>query len=51
MKVRKRISAVWPDLLTMIVIGIVYIVPFAFILLTASKGRTRSRVVPVFLAH
>ena len=42
MKVRKRISAVWPDLLTMIVIGIVYIVPFAFILLTASKGRTEA---------
>ena len=42
MKVRKRISDVWPDLLTMIVIGIVYIVPFAFILLTASKGRTEA---------
>lgn len=42
MKLRKRISAIWPDLLTMIVIGIVYIVPFVFILLTASKGRTEA---------
>ena len=42
MNLRKRISAIWPDLLTMIVIGIVYIVPFVFILLTASKGRTEA---------
>ena len=39
MKIRKFISRVWLDVVSLIVIGIVFIVPFVFILLTASKTR------------
>ena len=37
--VRKFIARVWMDVLTLIVVGIVFVVPFIFILLTASKTR------------
>ena len=39
MKIRKFIAGVWLDVVSLIVIGIVFIVPFVFILLTASKTR------------
>jgi raffinose/stachyose/melibiose transport system permease protein len=39
MKVRKFIASIWVDVVSLIVIGIVFIVPFIFILLTASKTR------------
>jgi raffinose/stachyose/melibiose transport system permease protein len=39
MSVRKFISRAWKDVLTLIVVGIVFVVPFIFILLTASKTR------------
>ncbi len=39
MKIRKFIAGIWLDVVSLIVIGIVFLVPFAFILLTASKTR------------
>jgi raffinose/stachyose/melibiose transport system permease protein len=39
MSVRRFISRAWKDVLALIVIGIVFVVPFIFILLTASKTR------------
>ena len=39
MKVRKFIASVWLDVVSLIIIGIVFIVPFIFIFLTASKTR------------
>jgi raffinose/stachyose/melibiose transport system permease protein len=39
MKVRKFIASVWLDVLSLIIISIVFIVPFIFIILTASKTR------------
>jgi raffinose/stachyose/melibiose transport system permease protein len=39
MKVRKFISSVWLDVVSLIIIGIVFVVPFLFIFLTASKTR------------
>jgi raffinose/stachyose/melibiose transport system permease protein len=39
MSVRKFISRAWKDVLALIVVGIVFVVPFVFILLTASKTR------------
>lgn len=39
MKVRKFIASIWVDVVSLIVIGIVFIVPFIFIFLTASKTR------------
>lgn len=37
MRVRYFISKVWVDVVSLIIIGIVFLIPFAFILLTASK--------------
>jgi len=37
MKVRKYISQVWIDVVALIVIGVVFVIPFVFILLTAAK--------------
>lgn len=39
MSVKKFIKTVWVDVLAFLVIGIVFVVPFVFILLTASKTR------------
>lgn len=39
MKGRKFISSVWVDAVSLVIIGVVFIVPFIFILLTASKTR------------
>ena len=39
MKVRKFIASVWVDVVALIVIGIVFVVPFVFIFLTAAKTR------------
>jgi raffinose/stachyose/melibiose transport system permease protein len=39
MKVRKFISSVWLDAVSLIIISIVFVVPFIFIFLTASKSR------------
>ena len=39
MKLRKFISGIWIDALSLVVIGIVFVVPFAFIFLTAAKTR------------
>ena len=39
MKVRKFIVSIWLDAVSLIIIGIVYVVPFIFIFLTASKTR------------
>ncbi len=39
MKVRKFIANIWVDVVSLIVIGIVFVVPFAFILTTAAKTR------------
>ena len=39
MKVRKFIASVWLDAVSLIIISIVYVVPFIFIFLTASKTR------------
>lgn len=39
MKLRKFFAAIWVDLLALIVIGIIFVVPFIFIVLTAAKTR------------
>ncbi len=39
MKVRKFIASVWLDVASLVIITIVFVVPFVFILLTASKTR------------
>jgi raffinose/stachyose/melibiose transport system permease protein len=39
MRVRKFIARVWGDVAALVIIGIVFIVPFVFILLTAAKPR------------
>ncbi len=39
MKLRKFIAAVWVDAAALVVVGIVFVVPFAFIVLTAAKTR------------
>jgi raffinose/stachyose/melibiose transport system permease protein len=39
MKVRKFIASVWLDAVSLLIIGVVYVVPFIFIFLTASKTR------------
>jgi len=39
MKVRKFIASVWLDAVSLIIISIVFVVPFIFIFLTASKSR------------
>jgi raffinose/stachyose/melibiose transport system permease protein len=42
MKVRKFIASVWIDAVALIVASIVFVVPFVFILLTASKTRAEA---------
>jgi len=39
MKIRKFIASVWLDAVSLIIISIVFVVPFIFIFLTASKTR------------
>jgi raffinose/stachyose/melibiose transport system permease protein len=39
MNFRKFISSIWIDVLSLVVIGVVFVVPFAFIFLTAAKTR------------
>ena len=41
MKVRKFIASVWLDAVSLIVISIVFVVPFIFIFLTASETRRK----------
>ena len=42
MKVRKLLASIWVDVTALIVIGIIFIVPFVFILLTAAKPRAEA---------
>lgn len=42
MNARKFLSGIWLDVLSLIVIGIVFVVPFAFIFLTAAKTRAEA---------
>jgi len=42
MKVRKFLASIWVDVTALIVIGIIFIVPFVFILLTAAKPRAEA---------
>ncbi len=42
MKVRRAVSRYWVDGLSLVIIGTVFLVPFAFILLTASKTRSEA---------
>jgi raffinose/stachyose/melibiose transport system permease protein len=39
MKARKFLASIWVDALSLVVIGIIFVVPFAFIFLTAAKTR------------
>ena len=39
MKVRKFVAGIWIDIVALIVFGIVFVVPFIFVLLTAAKTR------------
>lgn len=39
MKLRKFVASIWIDVIALIVIGIVFVVPFVFIFLTAAKPR------------
>jgi raffinose/stachyose/melibiose transport system permease protein len=42
MKVRKFIASIWIDAVALIIISIVFVVPFVFILLTAAKPRAEA---------
>lgn len=42
MKARKFIASIWIDVLALIVFGIVFVVPFVFIFLTAAKTRAEA---------
>lgn len=42
MSARKFLTGIWLDVLSLIVIGIVFVVPFAFIFLTAAKTRAEA---------
>ena len=42
MNARKFLTGIWLDVLSLIVIGIVFVVPFAFIFLTAAKTRAEA---------
>jgi raffinose/stachyose/melibiose transport system permease protein len=42
LKARKFIAKIWVDALGLIVVGILFVVPFVFILLTAAKPRTEA---------
>jgi raffinose/stachyose/melibiose transport system permease protein len=42
MSIRKLIASLWVDVLSLIVISIVFVVPFIFIFLTAAKPRTEA---------
>jgi raffinose/stachyose/melibiose transport system permease protein len=39
MKARKFLASIWADSVSLVVIGIIFVVPFVFILLTAAKTR------------
>jgi len=39
MKLRKFVTSIWIDVIALIIIGIVFVVPFVFIFLTAAKPR------------
>ena len=39
MKLRKFVASIWIDVIALIIIGIVFVVPFVFIFLTAAKPR------------
>src|SRR6185503_7305278 len=39
MRVRKFIASIWIDVVALLIIGVVFVVPFVFILLTAAKTR------------
>ena len=42
MKLRKLIASTWLDAVALVVIGIVFVIPFIFIFLTAAKSRTEA---------
>jgi raffinose/stachyose/melibiose transport system permease protein len=42
MKISKFIANIWVDVLSLLVIGIIFVVPFAFIFLTAAKTRAEA---------
>lgn len=42
MKLRKLVASTWLDAVALVVIGIVFVIPFIFIFLTAAKSRTEA---------
>jgi raffinose/stachyose/melibiose transport system permease protein len=42
MRVQKFLARIWIDLIALIIIGVIFVVPFVFILLTASKTRAEA---------
>ena len=42
MKIRKFLASVWLDAVSLIILGIIFVVPFVFILLNASKTRAEA---------
>jgi len=42
MKARKFLSSFWVDALSLLVIGVIFVVPFAFIFVTAAKTRAEA---------
>jgi raffinose/stachyose/melibiose transport system permease protein len=42
MKAKRFFAGIWMDALSLVVIGIVFVVPFAFIFLTAAKTRAEA---------
>jgi ABC-type glycerol-3-phosphate transport system permease component len=42
MKARKFLASIWVDALSLLVIGVIFVVPFAFILVIAAKTRAEA---------
>lgn len=42
MKARKFLASIWVDVLSLLVIGVIFVVPFVFIFLTAAKPRAEA---------
>ena len=42
MKIKKFIASIWVDIVSLVVLGIVFVVPFVFIFLTAAKTRAQA---------
>lgn len=44
MKIRRFLASIWVDVVSLVVIGIIFVVPFIFILMTAAKTRPEANL-------